>query len=670
MTEIEKTNQQLKELSGLTHLRLRPGMYVGSVANAYHLYREIRDNASDDIINGFATDVWVTLHEDGSLSVRDNGRGLPIQPMQMIDGSFIPSARAAVSRLNVSSHYELDNSASAGTNGVGSKAVTALSDFVDLKIWRDNKYYSDHFIFDELKQEPGIPTVELKSDGTYYAQPQSVENLPEGEKVGYHGTEFTFKPSEEVFESIDFDFDLLKSDLHRLAYLNASATYHLSDETSEQKITLHEEGGLKAYVQFLSENSEGQLITSIHEFEGTVTTESKIPNAPATTIQAKIALAWTTASEMTAIGFTNTLFNSQGGTHIDGFLQGISRLFNNYNKNLNLSKDTIEARDLRPGLIAVISLLHTDPVYSSQTKDMMTETSAKSALNKITYEQGQFEWDKYISEVEAVIKQSIQRAQDRKKFADFSKIKLDTKENKAKLSKKLVPAKKLYGANNVTAAELFITEGDSASGNLIQCRLNGKNGYYQAVMPVRGKVINSFKATPEKVMGNEEAVTILNAIGAGIGSNYNEEKLNYNHVIIATDTDSDGDNISSLITTLIFSYMPDLIKNGHLYRAIAPLYANTMKNKKVINTYSQQEQEALLNSGQEIVKVARYKGLGELNVPLTRETLVNPETRRIFQFTTEDFDQAYETQQMLMGTKVEARREFLMENGDFANIEE
>jgi DNA gyrase subunit B len=310
LVAIKQTNQEIKTLSGLKHIRTRYGMYIGSNANAYHLYREARDNANDEIINDFATDAWFTIHEDGSLSVRDNGRGMPIQVMATADkargvevqGNYMmPMARAAISIPNTGSHYEDANSVSAGTNGVGAKAITALSDFVELKIWKDGKYYYDRLEYDDVTDEPGMPKVNLTSAGAYRANTQTLDNVPEGETLGYHGTEICFLPSEDAFEDSDFDYEFIVHDLTRIAYLNAKATYHVINEATGESTTINKSGGLKEYVQDLAGHLENgfSLITDIHEFEGTFVEADK-------TIKAKFAVAWSNAPENTEIGFTNT----------------------------------------------------------------------------------------------------------------------------------------------------------------------------------------------------------------------------------------------------------------------------------------------------------------------------------------------------------------------------
>ncbi len=513
-------------------------MYIGSNANAYHLYREARDNANDEIINQFATDAWFTLHADGSLSVRDNGRGMPTQVMatadkdrgvQCGDDYLMPMARAAIAIPNTGSHYEDAHSVSAGTNGVGAKAITALSDWVELRIWSDGKFFHDRLGLDEKTGEPGTAEVALTSKGAYRAQEQTGKNLPDGAEPGYHGTEIRFLPSEDCFENATFDYDFIVHDLTRLAYLNSQATYHVTHEATGETVTIHKAGGLREYICDLATHlPDGHsLITDIHEFDGSFVDGDK-------TVQAKIAVAWSNGPDIAQTGFTNVLYNAAGGTHVDGFNTGIAKLMNDYARKFNLSKDTIEQRDLKPGMLAVVSILHTAPTYSSQTKDQLSDTFAKQAVTAVVKEQGMFCFDKAIGDVEKIIKQALARAADRKKFSDLSSIKVETKENKAAVSKKLKPAKRLRGERGVQSAEIFIVEGDSAAGSLVRMRLNG-DGLFQAVFPLRGKIINALKTTPDRLFKNAEIATIVTALGCGIGAKYDEAKLKYDKVIIATD---------------------------------------------------------------------------------------------------------------------------------------
>lgn len=657
----EKSTQIIEHKSPLKHIRIRPGMYVGQVANTIHLLTEAYNNADDEVVNGFADTVWITFHKDGSYSVRDNGRGMPVDVTEL-DGKKMPMARMAWSVPNSGSHFGLDTTISAGSNGIGTKAINALSDKMVCRIWKNGLVYHEGFMYDQTLEEPGIPTEKLKEDGSYQGHRQTNENTPDFDNGFTHGTEIRWYPSDDVFETTKLNWDTVLTRLHNNSYLT-HAHYILHNEYTDQTVEFHETDGVQAFVEDLIKKSEGTPITKVHKIKGVYEKDN-------VKIKAEIALAWTNGPSITELAFTNTTVNSQQGTHVDGFNQGISRLINLYNKNLNISNNTIEARDLRPGLIAVINLFHSNPMYSSQTKEQLTSSDAKAAINQIIYNNGQLEFDKYIKEIEAVIKQAKTRAEERIRFSDLSQIKLNKKEMQTKLSQKLKPAKK---TGPKVHAELYIVEGDSAAGSLTRTRINDKTSeLYQAIMPVRGKVISAMKRPAKDIFANEELATITAALGAGIGSKFDPTKLEYEKVIIATDADEDGDNIQLLLLSFFAKYMRPLIEQGHVYRILPPLFKNKLKNGKEILTYRQQEQDDFIERTKDtdIVSIDRNKGLGEMGDELTKETLIVPGSRRLLQLTTEDFEQSYELLNLYMGKDVEPRRKIIMEEAEFANIEE
>lgn len=653
-----------KHLDPLVHIRTRPGMYITHVQNPIVITREIIDNAIDEVMVGAAKNIWVTIHNDNSISVRDDGRGMPVTPIE-VNGKMMPNARASWTVPNTGSHYDLDRSStSSGTHGLGSKTTLATSDKFTGEVWLDNKYYYDEYIYDPESGQPGVPQVALKDDGSYTAHRQTPDNTPENFT---HGTRVRFWPSEDVFDTTILDWEWLKKHMHQQAYLHNGLTTHIINEYDNQSIDYYEKDGLKAYLQTLIDASDGQPITQIHEFTGEMNTETS-------RLTADVAFVWTNSRNITQIGVTNSVNNHQGGTHIDGFNTGIMKLLNKYADKLGLSKDTLEARDTRPGLIAVVNVTYSEPMYNSQTKDLLTNPEVKQDMNKITVSQAQFELDKYIQDVQAIIKQAVARADARKNVDDLSKIKLDNKSLTMQVSEKLSPAKKT--GPSVTA-ELYIVEGDSASGGLKRTRIQDPvSKLYQAIMPIRGKIINAAKATPAKVFENTEIATIITALGAGYGKDFNESKLNYDKLIIATDADADGAQIAELLRMFFFKYMRPLIENGHVYRVMSPLYINLVKdpdNKgktKDVYTYDQNEQDAFLSKTDEkdIKEIRRYKGLGEMNDPLVKKTMIMPGSRRLIQFTVDDFDSAFENADLFMGKEVAPRREYLFENAEFAEI--
>lgn len=649
-----------KHLDPLVHIREKPGMYISHVQNPIIITREIIDNAIDEVMAGAADELWVTIHKDESISVRDNGRGMPVDLIE-VNGEYMPNSRASWTVPQTGSHYDKDKtSTSSGTHGIGSKTTLATSDKFTGEIWIDGKFYYDEYVYDAGKNQPGVPTVKLDEHNNYIPEKQSPENTPTNFT---HGTRVRFWPSPDVFENNQLSWSWLKTHMHQQAYLHAGLKVNIINERTKESLIYEEKNGLKTYLQTLIDKSDGQLITQIHQFSGKIQTEDNVLNA-------KIAFAWTNSRNTTLLGFTNSVNNNQGGTHIDGFNNGIMKLLNQYVTKLNLAKEKLEARDTKPGLVAIVSILYSDPMYGSQTKDLLTTPEIRPAIQKITTSQGQLELDKYIQDVEAIVKQSVLRSETRKNLEDLSNIKLDKKSISQHISKKLEPAKKT-GPN--VNAELYIVEGDSAAGGLTRTRIQDKDAdLYQAVMPIRGKIINVAKNSPKKVFENEEITTIIGALGAGYGKNFDESKLNYQKVILATDADADGAQISQLLRMFFFKYLRPLIENGHVYRAMSPLYISEIKiNNKIEEkfAYTQQEQDALISKyGSKIKKVKRYKGLAEMKDPLVKKTLITPGSRKLVRYTVDDFDEAYANAELFMGPIVPPRKKYLFENAEFAEI--
>lgn len=663
MTTTVQKAKLSKHLDPLVHIRTRPGMYITHVQNPIIITREIIDNAIDEVMAGAATNIWVTIHNDGSISVRDDGRGMPVTPIE-VNGKMMPNARASWTVPNTGSHYDVDRSStSSGTHGLGSKTTLATSDKFTGEVWLDGKYYYDEYVYDAATGQPGVPTIDLKPDGSYVGHRQTPDNTP----ADYlHGTRVRFWPSEDVFTSTMLDWEWLKKHMHQQAYLHSGLTTHVINEYENESIDYYEKDGLKAYLQTLLDASDGQPITQIHQFTGELNTET-------TRLTADVTFAWTNSRNITEIGVTNSVNNHQGGTHIDGFNNGIMKLLNKYVTKLGLAKESLEARDTRPGLVAIVNITYSEPMYASQTKEMLTNPEIKTDMTKITMTQAQLEMDKYIQDIQAIVKQAVARAAARKSVDDMSNIKLDNKSLTMQVSEKLSPAKKTGPSVN---AELFIVEGDSAAGGLKRTRIQDPvSKLYQAIMPVRGKIVNAAKATPEKVFANTEIATIITALGAGFGKNFDESKLNYDKLIIATDADADGAQIAELLRMFFFKYMRPLIENGHVYRVMSPLYINLVKDPdakgktKEVYTYDQNEQDAFLSATDQndIKEIRRYKGLGEMNDPLVKKTMIMPGTRRLYQFTVNDFDAAYNNAELFMGKDVAPRREYLFENAEFAD---
>lgn len=650
-----------KHLDPLSHIREKPGMYINHTQNPIIVTREIIDNALDEVMAGGADHIWVTLHKDDSISVLDNGRGMPIDVID-IDGKLMPNARASWTVINTGSHFDQDiTSTSSGTHGVGSKATLATSDRFIGEIWLNGNYYYDEYVYDQETEKPGQPIVDLKKDFSYQGRRQSPENTP---AEITHGTRVHFWPSPDVFESITVDWEWLKKHMHQQTYLHSGLKVTLVNERKDETINYEENDGLLAYAKDLASQSEGKLITQWHEIQGTIQTGDNM-------LKADIIFGWTNSHNVVEVGFTNSVHNHLGGKHIDGFNSGIVKLLNNYASSLNLAKETLSPRDLKPGIIAIVNILYSDPMYNMQTKDMLMTDEVQPAVAKIIATQGQAELDRYIQDIETIVKQAVARADARKSLEDLTNVKIDKKTMTNKLSNKLSPARK---TGNKVHAELYIVEGDSAGGGIKRTRIQDDNAkFYQAIMPIRGKIINAAKATPATVFQNTEIATIVTALGAGYGKNFDESKLNYERLILATDADADGAQIAMLLRLFFFKYMRPMIENGHVFRALSPLYVNTIKDGKTtkqVNTYTEDEQEQLLNTTDRanLKSTERYKGLGEMNDDMIRQTMIVPGQRRLVQFTVDDFDEALDNAEMLQGKEVGPRHDFFFENAEFGDL--
>lgn len=630
----------------LVHIRMRPSMYVGSVSGTpNHLFEETLMNAMDEYGIGVATEIKVRIRDDHSLEVTDDGRGIP----PMYDKkSGMPVARKALTTINTGKSF---NSKTPGSSrhGVGMKAVLATSDWMTVKIWRNDREYHDGF--ETLDGKPGIPTVTLKK-GDDLPSIKRPAGTPE------HGTQIAFKPSADVWKHPNFDWERIKKLCDDLSYIHDDLKFTLINDVTGEEITYYNRGGVKQFIQnIVSDTPNMKLITPVYQVNGAFDAENNVGVKKETNhIEAEVYFAWSNETSNKNFLFTNNVPNPDGGTPVSGFNNAITRLINKYAKDLNLSKDTINQRDITPGLISFIVMTHPDPDFDGQTKHSVSSDDAKRALSSIVYNNGQLQFDRSIDSVRDIIKLALQRYKDRKKEED-DKVNLKTKEIRKIVNKKLEPSKKT-GMNS----ELFIVEGDSAAGTLTDQR----DTNYQAVMPVKGKVLNTYKASASKTMGNSELATIFAAIGTGLGSDFDIKKANYSKIIIATDSDSDGGHISSLLITAFIKFVPELVREGYIYKALSPLYVNVMKSgrgrkAKEVYTYTEGEQKEFLSKNKgRVSDIQRNKGLGELTPEQVSSTLIEGDTRVLQQLVLDDDNEtnAYNYLDIFMGTSSESRKEF------------
>ena len=625
-------------LEGLEAVRKRPGMYIGSVTRKglNHLIYEIVDNAVDEHLAGNCDTIHVTLEADGSCTVEDNGRGVPVGMHE----KGIPAARLVFTTLHAGGKF--DDSAyktSGGLHGVGSSVVNALSEYMDVQISREGAIHHDRY-------ERGIPVLELENG-----------LLPVIGKTKATGTKINFLPDAEIFEKTRFKEDEVKSRLHETAYLNPALTIIYEDKRLEEpeKIVFHEEDRIIGFVRDLNKKCE-----TLHEvvyFKG---------ENEGITVEA--AFQYTTEFHENIFGFCNNIYNAEGGTHITGFKTVFTSVINQYARELGILKEkdaNFTGADVRNGMTAVVSIKHPDPRFEGQTKTKLDNQDASRATAKITGDEIQLYFDKNLEDLKAVIS-CAERAAKIRKTEEKAKTNLLTKQKFSFDSNgKLANCE----SRDASQCEIFIVEGDSAGGSAKTAR----NRNFQAILPIRGKILNVEKATIDKVLANAEIKTMINAFGCGFsegfGNDFDISKLRYDKIIIMADADVDGAHISTLLLTLFYRFMPELISEGHVYIAMPPLY-------KAIPSKGQEEylyDDAALAKYRKRQKgnftLQRYKGLGEMDAEQLWETTLDPETRMLKQVVIEDGKMASDVTEMLMGSDVPPRRAFIYEHANDAELD-
>ena len=638
VTDMAKKNTydagSISVLEGLEAVRKRPGMYIGSVSRKglNHLIYEIVDNAVDEHLAGYCSLIHVVLEKDGSCTVTDNGRGIPVDMHE----KGVSAERLVFTTLHAGGKF--DNSAyktSGGLHGVGSSVVNALSTYLDIKISRDGYVHHDHY-------ERGIPTIELE-EGL----------LPKLGKTRQTGTSINFLPDPEIFEKTRFSATEVKSRLHETAYLNPELTIHFEDKRGAEveDITYHEPDGIIGFIKDLNHSAE-------------VLHDPVYLKGEADGIQVEVAFQFTNEFRENVLGFCNNIYNAEGGTHLTGFKTTFTTVMNTYAREIGVLKDkdpNFTGADIRNGMTAVVSIKHPEPRFEGQTKTKLDNQDASRATGKVVGEQMVLYFDRNLETLKTILS-CAEKAAKIRKTEERAKTNLLTKQKYSFDSNgKLANCEK----KDPSQCEIFIVEGDSAGGSAKTAR----NRNYQAILPIRGKILNVEKATIDKVLANAEIKTMINAFGCGFSEGYGNDfditKLRYDKIVIMADADVDGAHISTLLLTLFYRFMPDLIKEGYVYLAQPPLY-KLEKNKKVWYAYSDEELDSILSEvgRDQNNKIQRYKGLGEMDAEQLWETTMDPE-RRILLRVTMNEDEASEvdlTFTTLMGDQVEPRREFIEAN--------
>jgi len=618
------TAKEIKVLKGLEGVRTRPAMYIGDTSKhgLHHLVYEIVDNAIDEALAGFCTEIKVTIRKDGMITIRDNGRGIPvdIHPEEKIPAVEIVFTYLHAGGKFGSKAYQI----SGGLHGVGASVVNALSEYLEVKVFRDGKIY--HMAFSKGKK---------------------IKNLEVIGETDEHGTEVTFKPDIEIFKNINFDFELLSERLKELAYLVKGIKISIEDQRTGKYKEYQFEGGLK---EFLKGLDEGQYVLNEKPFYFHRRFENE-------KVEVEVALEYNKGYEEVLISFVNTINTTEHGTHVTGLRQGLTRALNDFARKNNLTKENqaFQGEDLREGLTCIIHVKLPDPQFEGQTKTKLGNTYITGLVSSAVYE----EFTRYLEENPNDAKIIIGKCLENQRAREA-----------ARKAKEIERRKSSWDANGLAGkladcttkdrskAELFIVEGESAGGSAKQ----GRNREFQAILPLRGKTLNIEKASFEKVLENEQIKILIQAIGAGIKDNCVPENSRYSKIIIMTDADVDGSHIRTLLLTFFYRYMQPLIEHGYIYIAQPPLYKLKAKKEEKYAYTEEEKEEFIRIHGIENVTIQRYKGLGEMNPEQLWETTMDPARRVLKKVTLEDAAQASMLISILMGPKVEPRKNYIMEH--------
>ena len=625
-------------LEGLEAVRKRPGMYIGSVSRKglHHLVYEIVDNSVDEHLAGACDTIWVTLEADGSCTVEDNGRGIPVG----LHATGASAARVVFTTLHAGGKF--DDSVyktSGGLHGVGSSVVNALSTYMDVEISRDGFIHHDRY-------EQGHPVIALENG-----------LLPTIGKTKKTGTKINFLPDPQIFEKTNFKEDEIKSRMHETAYLNPKLTIIYEDRRKEEveHIEYHEPNGIIGFVKDINKNAE--KLHDVVYFSG----ESD-------GISVEIAFQYCNEFHENILGFCNNIYNAEGGTHITGFKTVFTTVINNYARELGILKDkdaNFNGADVRNGMTAVVSIKHPAPRFEGQTKTKLDNQDASKATAKVTGDEIQLYFDRNLDTLKTVIS-CAEKAAKIRKTEERAKTNLLTKQKFSFDSNgKLANCE----SRDASKCEIFIVEGDSAGGSAKMAR----NRMYQAIMPIRGKILNVEKASIDKVLANAEIKTMINAFGCGFSEGYGNDfditKLRYDKIIIMADADVDGAHISTLLLTLFYRFMPELIYEGHVYIAMPPLYKAIPSKGKEEYLYDDAALEKYRKTHTGNFTLQRYKGLGEMDAEQLWETTLDPERRILKKVEIEDGRMASDVTEMLMGNDVPPRRAFIYEHARDAQLD-
>ncbi|MGV8881372.1 MAG: DNA topoisomerase (ATP-hydrolyzing) subunit B [Rhodoglobus sp.] len=631
---------QIQILEGLEAVRKRPGMYIGSTGprGLHHLVYEVVDNSVDEALAGYCDDITVSIRKDGGLRVRDNGRGIPVDLNKQENKSTV---EVVMTILHAGGKFGGGGYAvSGGLHGVGISVVNALSSEVDTEVRRQGYVWRMSF-------KNGVP----------------VAPLERGEATTETGTQQTFWPSKETFETVEFDYETLRARFQQMAFLNKGLRITLTDERTIDDegnpvvVSYMYERGLADYVDYLNNAKKNELIhPDVIAFESEDTDRK---------ISLEVAMQWTNGYTESVHTYANTINTHEGGTHEEGFRAALTTLVNRYAREKNIIKEkdeNLSGDDVREGLTAVISVKLSEPQFEGQTKTKLGNTEAKAFVQRVAGQQLGDWFDRNPTQARDVIRKAIQASQAR---IAARKAREQTR-RKGLLESGGMPGKlRDCSSKDPSLSEIFIVEGDSAGGSAVQ----GRNPEFQAILPLRGKILNVEKARLDRALANNEVQAMITAFGAGIGEDFDPEKVRYHKIVLMADADVDGQHITTLLLTLLFRYMRPLIDHGYVYLAQPPLYRLKWTNAEHQFVYSDRERDALMEdglaSGKRIPKdngIQRYKGLGEMDYTELWETTMDPATRTLLQVTLDDAAAADGIFSTLMGEDVESRRNFIQRN--------
>lgn len=634
---------QIVILEGLEAVRKRPGMYIGSTGTRglHHLIWEILDNGIDEHLAGFCTQLGITLTRDGGVVIEDNGRGVPVD---IHPTKKIPTVRVVYTILHAGGKF--NNSVykvSGGLHGVGASVVNALSKSMIVEVKKDGKIYRDEY------KGGGKPVVKLENG-----------LLPVVGKCAKSdtGTKVTFYPDDTIFETVEFKPETIKKKLKEIAYLNKNLKIVFKDEHTGETMTFLEEYGIQSYVGYINRDAT-LLHKDVIYIEGT-----------SGDIEVEVAFQYTASFSEQINSYCNRINVTDGGTLVTGFKMALTRVMNQYARELGYLKNNEEnydGKDIRNGLVAIVSIKHPDPQFESQTKNKLGNTDAKTAVDEVFSQEVQRYFDKNVEVLKSIL-DNVRKSYKARTASDKARrsvlkelMNVDTKSKLAACTSK-----------KAEECEIYIVEGDSAGGTVKTAR----NRRTQAVLPLRGKILNVEKAPLEKILLNNEIKSMIASFGCGIGDDFDIKKLRYDKIIILTDADVDGAHISTLLLTFFYRFMPELIYQGKVYRGLPPLYKvdyeDTEKRKKVKKSeylFNDFELEKFRKTGKKINALQRYKGLGEMDDKQLWETTLDPDSRILAQISISDTVEADEVTDILMGSNVPPRRQFIMEEAKSANVD-